>query len=502
MTTSSQLQRTPADLLIHYFEVNFDTVASELAVATARASPNGAGNGVREQEIAAAHLREFIRALIRARKGGAPPEDIMLTEVDGLSPVERSLLAARGRAVLERGEPGATELKPISNGYAPAAGLVPEPSEVAPPPRRRATGLIDASAVASVLQALATKSLELLNADICQVYLEQENSLTLQAEAPNEPSTITGPGSLALGSGFAGAVLSAGEPLRLADVGDLVGTERIWLDRGMWSLAAVALARIGEPGNGLLVAARSHARAFTDEELGVLDQLADEVGLALASADLLSRAEELAVLKERMKLAREIHDGLASDLSAVVALFKYHEHRRLVDPEDAEQLLVQMRTLVEGSLQSARDILATLRPRPQNIRRLGEVLRRHVEDFGRTYGISAIFSIMGDDAELVTEERDTLYQILRESLTNVRKHSDAGTVEVTIDLRVRPYTMIIQDDGVGIDPGALAEKVGSFGIIGMGERAELLGGTLEVGTSPQGGTRVSLRGPVAPLIGA
>jgi signal transduction histidine kinase len=219
------------------------------------------------------------------------------------------------------------------------------------------------------------------------------------------------------------------------------------------------------------------------------------VSQAIGSADLLSRAEELAVLEERMKLAREIHDGLASDLSAVVALFKYHEHRSKNDPAEGERLLAQMRELVEGSLQSARDILATLRPRHQPPADLVEAVRLQIEDFASTYGITAVARIEGTSDDVDGEESDAIYSILREALTNVRKHSQAGTLEVRLDLRRRPYTLDVEDDGVGIDLTALEDKFGSFGLVGMRERTELLGGSIEIGNGIRGGARVMFRGP-------
>jgi len=228
-------------------------------------------------------------------------------------------------------------------------------------------------------------------------------------------------------------------------------------------------------------------------------QLGEEVTLALASADLLGRAEELAVLKERMKLAREIHDGLASDLSAVVQMFKYHQHRRRVDPDDADVLLVQMRELVEAALQSARDILSTLRPRQHAPRRLSEGIKQQLESFSRTYGVSAVTKIMGDDAQLVAEEREAIFQVVRESLTNIRKHAQCATVDVTLDMRGRPFVLTVEDDGVGIDLGAMEEKSGSFGLLGMRERAQLLGGTLQIGNGAMGGVRVEFHGPEVPI---
>jgi two-component system sensor histidine kinase DegS len=230
-----------------------------------------------------------------------------------------------------------------------------------------------------------------------------------------------------------------------------------------------------------------------------MDHMAIQVASALESADLLARAEELAVLKERMKLAREIHDGLANDLSAVVALFNYHDHRRKTDPDDADRLLQQMRSLTEGALQSARDILATLRPRQQPPVNLVDAVKHQVRDFGSTYGVSATARIQGDGADLAVEESDAIYQILRESLTNVRKHSEATTVKVRLNLSERPYTLQVEDNGVGIDKDAMENKPGSFGLVGMRERAELLGGWVEIANSSMGGARVTFRGAKAPL---
>jgi signal transduction histidine kinase len=273
----------------------------------------------------------------------------------------------------------------------------------------------------------------------------------------------------------------------------LDGTEAIWHDRGLRSLAAVGMGS-ADSRSGLLVVGRTEAWPFDPDELSTLQNLAVETSLALASADLVSRAEELAVLGERLKLAREIHDGLASDLSAVVALFKYHEQRRETDPEEAERLLQQMRGLVEDALRGARDILATLRPRQRVEGTLPEAVRRLADEFSRTYGVTAVISVLGGDEELIEEERDTIYQVLREALTNVRKHAAAAAIEVRLDLRGRPFVLTVDDDGVGIDVDNLGRKPGSFGITGMRERAELIGAWVEISPRPQGGTRVMLRG--------
>jgi two-component system sensor histidine kinase DegS len=127
-----------------------------------------------------------------------------------------------------------------------------------------------------------------------------------------------------------------------------------------------------------------------------------------------------------------------------------------------------------------------------------EAVRRQVEDFANTYGITAVARIEGTSDNVDSEERDAIYAILREAMTNVRKHSQATALVVRLDLRQRPYTLDIEDDGVGIDLAALEDKFGSFGLVGMRERTELLGGSIEISGGTRGGTRVLFRGPEAP----
>lgn len=474
-----------------------------------------AGGTVRARQEAAAHLREFIRGLIwlRSQNKGVEAVDVLVDSQTGLSPVQRSRLHIRVHAVAERMEPGPTvEDRGAMNGVGGATSpplsayeieSSNSPGEVATDPGRTSESEVllvrpgtSRLAVTSVLHVLVAKALEQVGADLCQIYIEEDSALTLRAEAPAEGSAVSGPRTLNRRSGVAILVSEPGRALA-ADPRSLTGGETVWAQRGFDRMAVVGIGNPGDDGSGILVVARTGVRPFSDVDLAGLHQLAFEVSQAIGSADLLSRAEELAVLKERMKLAREIHDGLASDLSAVVALFKYHDHRRRTDPAEADRLLEQIRDLVDGSLRSARDILATLRPRHQPAADLAEAVRRQVEDFANTYGITAVARIEGSADDVGTEERDTMYSILRESLTNVRKHSQANTLEVRLDLRARPYVLEVEDDGVGIDMESLTDKFGSFGLVGMRERTELLGGSIEIGNGPMGGAHIVVRGPEA-----
>jgi len=213
------------------------------------------------------------------------------------------------------------------------------------------------------------------------------------------------------------------------------------------------------------------------------------------------KIEEVAVLQERLNLAREIHDGLASDLAAVVALFKYYEQRRERDPDDAAQLLPQIRSMTEEILAGARNILQSLRPKSIRSEGLLASVLKAVDQFGRVNLIETELSVRGDDNALAADQKEVIFQVLREALSNIRKHSQARNVWVVLDLTTTPWVMTVRDDGRGFDVRRVAEdpkKIGSYGLVGMRERAELIGGVLEIVSQSLAGTVVTLIGPTEP----
>jgi signal transduction histidine kinase len=218
----------------------------------------------------------------------------------------------------------------------------------------------------------------------------------------------------------------------------------------------------------------------------------------LRSHSLAIKVAEVAVLQERLNLAREIHDGLASDLAAVVALFKYYEQRRQRDPEDASQLLPQLRSMTEEILAGARNILQSLRPKTIRSQGLLASVLKLVDQFGRMNLVETNVSIRGEESAVAPEQKEVIFQVLRESLSNVRKHAQARNLWVVLDLSTSPWVMTVRDDGRGFDVRRVAEdprKGGSYGLVGMRERAELIGGTLEMVSQTFEGTLVTLIGP-------
>ncbi len=187
----------------------------------------------------------------------------------------------------------------------------------------------------------------------------------------------------------------------------------------------------------------------------------------------LHQAAESAVARERSRISRELHDGLATELAGAISLFKvYLETHR--DQRDGE--LHNVFTILERMLTQVRETLAELRPRPLGSDGLIGELRSQAEEFTRLYSIRVEISSQGDEDLITQQQREVVYQVVRESLTNVRKHSGSAVCRVRMRLAAHPFLVEIADEGRGLG----AAHSGGYGLVGMRERAAGIGGRLEV----------------------
>jgi signal transduction histidine kinase len=378
--------------------------------------------------------------------------------------------------------PAAAEEAPAE---APSARFVPEQS---------------AGPMQTILLAAAQQALDLLQVDATQVFtIGEQRRFVLRAGVPTESLAVP-EGTASINSGLLRRALDNNEVLTVEDLAaeELSPDETVWVDAGYRGMAAIALSPPLERPVGVLVLLRRTPWRLDRRDAVRLEDLAVEAVAALRSHSLAIKVAEVAVLQERVNLAREIHDGLASDLAAVVALFKYYEQRRQRDPDDASQLLPQLRSMTEEILAGARNILQALRPKTIRSQGLLASVLKLVDQFGRMNLVETNVSIRGEENVVAPEQKEVIFQVLRESLSNVRKHAQARNLWVVLDLSSSPWVMTVRDDGRGFDVRRVAEdprKGGSYGLVGMRERAELIGGTLEMVSQTFEGTLVTLIGP-------
>jgi len=201
---------------------------------------------------------------------------------------------------------------------------------------------------------------------------------------------------------------------------------------------------------------------------------------------------QAAMLAERQRLAREMHDVLAHSLSGLVLNLEgamLLASQGGADPQVSDAIYRAHR-LAKSGLQEARRAIGMLRddalPGPQ---RLGVL----AAEFEADSGVPCQVTVTGAEAELGTDARLTMYRVAQEALTNIRKHARPGRVEVRLAYESSVTRLIVEDFGRCGEPPAPDEGTG-YGLTGMSERAELLGGTLTAGPT-DGGFRVELQVP-------
>jgi signal transduction histidine kinase len=254
---------------------------------------------------------------------------------------------------------------------------------------------------------------------------------------------------------------------------------------------------------GVIVLADSQANAFDIRELPLLGLLANQVTLAVRNARAYLYSEELAILDERNRIAREIHDGIAQSLAFTAMKLDLAERILERDPERVKRELVDARTTLREQIKEVRRSIFALRP--LDLERLGflETVRQYVKDFGEQNGVKTTLEITGEPKLSPTNEA-VMFRILQEALNNIAKHSRAKQTTVGISAALggdgagTGATLTVTDDGVGFDPSALTGVVSSVGGLGLGqmrERVEARGGRFEFTSSLGAGTRVFAQVP-------
>ncbi len=231
-------------------------------------------------------------------------------------------------------------------------------------------------------------------------------------------------------------------------------------------------------------------RDKTDDELGKLTQ--DLNSMAEQLENLLDRRQELSVLEERNRLARDLHDSVkqqafaaSAQLGAARAHFKHNPGAAYDHLKEGEILIGKVR-------QELTDLIQELRPVEMKGKGLIPAVEEFINDWTRRNEIEVSLHVRGErKLPLIVEK--SLFRILQEALANVAWHSKAENVDIVFNFRTEFLLLTLRDDGQGFDPG---EVLGNgLGLKSMQERAGLIGGELRIESKPTQGTRISLKVP-------
>ena len=210
-------------------------------------------------------------------------------------------------------------------------------------------------------------------------------------------------------------------------------------------------------------------------------------------AEYASQAEELAATQERNRLAREIHDNLGHYLTIVNVQIEAAKVTCESDPSRALDALNKAQDLAKKGLSSVRESVSALRVSPVENRSIEDAISELVEE-SRTSGIQTEFKLIGKTRMVESKIALALYRVVQEGLTNIRKHAEASHVDVELDFsQDDEICLMLRDDGDGA-----SNTSGGFGLIGLRERVQLLGGEFKVETQPNQGFQINV---TLPLVG-
>ena len=231
-------------------------------------------------------------------------------------------------------------------------------------------------------------------------------------------------------------------------------------------------------------------RAYTPQHAKLALAIAHQAAVAIENARLYARAQELAAVEERARLARELHDSVTQMLFSASVIAEVLPRLWARDQEDGRQSLEDLRLLTRGALAEMRTLLLELRPAALTESELGDLLRQLAESMTGRTRVPVTLAVEGGRS-LPPEVQITLYRIAQECLNNVAKHADARAVTMSLHARPEGVELCIRDDGQGFDPASVAP--GHFGVHIMRERAGTIGATLAIKSAPGHGTQVVVR---------
>ncbi len=263
---------------------------------------------------------------------------------------------------------------------------------------------------------------------------------------------------------------------------------------GVWAIQVGAIAAAQGVGNFSswampMLAAVVFVAVFTQITVDEQEARRKLAGANQKLRQYAAQAEDMATVQERNRLAREIHDGLGHYLTAINIQIKAAQAFVEQDPPQAKQALANAQTLAQEALADVRRSISELRSDPSTSsplpERLGDLL-----DEARTSGLRAELIVEGSQALLSSQADFTLYRVAQEGLTNVHKHANASQVELRLVYAERMVRLVVCDNGIGTQQAS-----GGFGLTGLEERVQLLGGTLKVETAPGEGFRLEVEIP-------
>lgn len=337
---------------------------------------------------------------------------------------------------------------------------------------------------------------EVIHADAAAVYLEEGGLLSLAHGSGQEGL----PPAVRLGVGAIGAAALQRKPVQLS--GRAAAPVAAGAQGALLAVPLLAKDRL----LGVLVASRASAWPFVEADVSLLTTAANQLSIAMENVRLFQevrvkeehRGELLSKLltaheDERRRIARELHDEVSQSLTGL--MIGLMAARRVSDAESLRDRLASIYASTEATLEEVRKIIHDLRPTVLDDLGLVSAVRVHARNMLESAGVKLIFDAYGFGTRRLPAHMETaVFRVAQEAITNIGRHAQASMASVRLTLRDGRLVLSVEDDGVGFDPAKVGARKEDrrVGLLGMAERASLIGGDLRIDSGPGQGTRIRM----------
>ena len=304
--------------------------------------------------------------------------------------------------------------------------------------------------------------------------------------------------------GISGEVIGTGRPTVIDDYKTYPQRVPAFAEAGLTSVATVPIVSGDRTFGALSVLSIEQAKGFSEREMAILTAIGRQAGIAIENAYLyenmrfyarkITQAQE----NERKRIARELHDDTIQSLIAISRRLEALSTSEPTLPDAAAQRIREVQQTTADVINRVRRFSQALRPSTLDYLGLLPTLEELVAAINRHDGLRAELWIHGEQRRLSSDAELSLFRIVQEALNNVIKHADATRVVTVVEMSDSNISVAVQDDGIGFQPSTLAEHPATasrLGLLGMQERARLLGGTLVIDSAPDHGTKVIVNVP-------
>jgi signal transduction histidine kinase len=360
--------------------------------------------------------------------------------------------------------------------------------------RQTVTAILAGVEPEAVLKLVARSARELVAADLATVAVPaaEPGSLVIQVAEGEQAERVLGlefPQERSL----SGEVIRTGEPITLTEAGSDSRTYQPMVALGgMGPAMFVPLAVRGSAFGTLMVANRIDGRRFSEDDLALVETFAGQASVAIEYGRAQRELHRLAVMEDRERIAKELHDGaiqslfsVGMGLQATAAMSRDPELQLRIEGgvEEIDRVIRDLRNYIFG-----------LRPGILADRQLDQALWGMAEDFQAKSGVVIVVEIDPRVAAELGSRAGDIVQFVREALSNVGRHAGASTCRVSLHAREDSAVLEVDDDGSGFDVEQAKGK--GHGLGNLYERASGLGGTVQIESEPGRGTNVCLTIPI------